>query len=172
MKKKKIIIKKKIAKTLNDYFTNLTKKLKLKPITFNGTVNSFGNHNSIGKMKGYYRDELSFEFKQFTTNELLKIIKDLPSNKVSVLNDIPIKIIKKSAQVYSLKLTQILNQCVSTASFPDLLKYIDVIPVFKKGDATDKENFRPISTLPNFSKMFEKLILNQIFEFTNPKLSP
>ena len=54
---------KKVAKTLNDYFTNLTKKLKLKPITFNDTVNSFENHNSIGKIKGYYKDELSFEFK-------------------------------------------------------------------------------------------------------------
>ena len=59
---------KKVAKTLNDYFTNLTKKLKLKPITFNDTVNSFENHKSIGKIKGYYKDELSFEFKQFTTN--------------------------------------------------------------------------------------------------------
>ena len=49
------------------------------------------NHNSIGNIKGYYKDEISFEFKQFTTNKLLKFIKELPSNKVSVLNDIPIK---------------------------------------------------------------------------------
>ena len=151
---------KKVAKTLNDYFTNLTKKLKLKPITFNDTVNSFENHDSIGKIKGSYKDELSFEFKQFTTNELLKIIKELPSNKAIVLNDIPIKIIRKLAHVYSSKLTQILNHCVSTASFPDLLKYADMIPVFKKGDATDKENYRPIRTLPDFSKIFEKLIHN------------
>ena len=66
---------KKVAKTLNDYFSNLSKKLKLKSITFNETVNSFENHNYIGKIKGYYKDELSFEFKHFTTNELLKIIK-------------------------------------------------------------------------------------------------
>ena len=51
------------------------------------TVNSFENHNSKGKIKGYYKDEFSFEFKQFTTNELLKIIKEL-------LNDIPKKIVK------------------------------------------------------------------------------
>ena len=47
---------KKVAKTLNDYFTNLTKKLKLKPKTFNDTVDSFENHNSIGKTKEYYKD--------------------------------------------------------------------------------------------------------------------
>ena len=108
----------------------MTKKLKLKLITFNDTVNSFENHNSIDKIKGYlqgYKDDLSFEFKQFTNNELLKIIKDLPSNKASVL----IKTIKNSAQVYSSKLTQILNHCVSIASFPNLLKYADRTPVFK-----------------------------------------
>ena len=87
------------------YFTNLTKTLKLKPITFNDTINSFENHNSIGKIKGYHKDELSFKYKQFTTYELLNIIKELPSNKASVLNDMPIKIIKNSAQVYSSKLT-------------------------------------------------------------------
>ena len=43
---------KKVSKTLNDYFTNLIKKLKLKPITFNDTVNSLENHNSIGTIKG------------------------------------------------------------------------------------------------------------------------
>ena len=105
----------------------MTKKLKLKLITFNDTVNSFENQNSIDKIKGYYKDDLSFEFKQFTNNELLKIIKDLPSNKASVL----IKTIKNSAQVYSSKLTQILNHCVSIASFPNLLKYADRTPVFK-----------------------------------------
>ena len=59
------------------------------------TLNSFENHNSTGKIKGYTKDELSFEFKQFSTTELL-MIKELPSNKTSVLNDIPIKIIKSS----------------------------------------------------------------------------
>ena len=105
----------------------MTEKLKLKLITFNDTVNLFENHNSIDKIKGYYKDDLSFEFKQFTNNELLKIIKDLPSNKASVL----IKTIKNSAQVYSSKLTQILNHRVSIASFPNLLKNADRTPVFK-----------------------------------------
>ena len=48
---------KKVAKTL--MIISPTKKLKLKPITFNDTVNSFENHYAIGKIKGYYKDELS-----------------------------------------------------------------------------------------------------------------
>ena len=153
--------KKKVAKKLNDYFTNWTKKQILKTITFNDTVNSFEKHNSIGKIKGYNKDELSFEFQQCTTNELLKIIKELPTNKASVLNDIPVKIIKNSAQVYSSKLIQVVDHCVCTSSFPDLLKYADVTPVFKRGDVTDNGNYRPMSTLSNFSKIFEKLFITK-----------
>ena len=58
-----------VAKRLNDYFTNLTKKLKLKPINFYDTLDSFENSNFIGKIKRYYKDWLSFEFKEFTTND-------------------------------------------------------------------------------------------------------
>ena len=84
----------KAAKALIYYFTNLTKKLKLIVITCNDTVNSVKHPNSIGKIKGFYKDDPSIEFKRITINKLLKIIKELSSNKVNV---IPTKIIKNSA---------------------------------------------------------------------------
>ena len=59
----------------------------------------------------------------------------------------------------------ILNKCLEDGIFPDSLKYADVTPVFKKGDNTAKENYRPISTLSNFSKVFERLLHNQISNF-------
>ena len=55
--------------------------------------------------------------------------------------------------------------------FPDILKYAGITTVFKKGDATDKSNYRPISTLSNFSKIFEKLIYSQVNSYVEPKLS-
>ena len=81
-------------KTVNIILSDNEKMLKDENKTAK-TLNSFENHNSTGKIKGYNKDKLSFEFKQFSTTELLKI-KQLPSNKTSVLNDIPIKIIKSS----------------------------------------------------------------------------
>ena len=45
------------------------------------------------------------------------------------------------------------------------MKYADITPVFKIGDTTDKTNYRPISTLSNFSKDFEKMIYIQINSF-------
>ncbi|KAA5662330.1 reverse transcriptase family protein, partial [Pseudomonas aeruginosa] len=46
--------------------------------------------------------------------------------------------------------------------FPDLMKYSKIIPLFKSGSTFDPTNFRPISVLPTLSKIFEKIILEQL----------
>ena len=59
-------------------------------------------------------------------------------------------------------LTLIINQTLSTGIFPDTLKIAKVIPLYKKGDKALLENYRPISVLPSISKIFERIIFNQI----------
>ena len=59
-------------------------------------------------------------------------------------------------------LTTIINQSLHTGIFPDKLKIAKVIPLFKKGDPTLIENYRPISLLPAISKIFERVIFNQM----------
>ena len=63
-----------------------------------------------------------------------------------------------------------MNNCIKNKKFPDILKYADIVPVFKKGDTTDKSNYRTISTLSNFLKIFEKLIYSQVNSYMEPKL--
>ena len=67
--------------------------------------------------------------------------------------------------------SQVLTNYVKRGNFPDILRYADITPVFKKVDATEKTNCRPINTLSNFSKVFEKLIYAKINSFMEPKLS-
>ena len=43
------------------------------------------------------------------------------------------------------------------------MKYADVTQIHKKDDKIDKENYRPISILPNLSKVYERLMYNQIY---------
>ena len=76
------------------------------------------------------------------------------------------RIIKDAAHVYSHRLTLIFNNYIRNGKFPDTLKYTDITQVFKKVDTTDKSNYRPRSILSNFSKIFEKLIYNQVNSYT------
>ena len=89
-----------------------------------------------------------------------------------MFKDIPMRIMQNAANVYSHRQTIIFNNCIRNEKFPDILKYADIVPVFKKGDTTDKSNCRSISTLPNFWKIFEKLIKSsQVNSYMEPKLS-
>ena len=49
--------------------------------------------------------------------------------------------------------------------FSNELKLAEVLPIFKKGDALLKENYRPVSILSHVSKIFEKLVFNQIEKY-------
>ena len=158
---------KRVSEVLNKYFTNLTKSLKLKKCI---SRKSFLN-TSIKKINQSYPKTETFSFREIRETETLEIIKSLPKNKATVFKDIPMRIIKDAAHVYSHRLTIIFNNCIKNSKFPDILKYADITPVFKKGDTTDKSNYRPISTLSNFSKIFEKLIYNQVNSYMEAKLS-
>ena len=62
-------------------------------------------------------------------------------------------------------LTHIINQSLSIGIFPDCLKITKVIPLFKKGDEHILDNYRPISLLPAISKVFEKIVFNQLYQY-------
>ena len=70
--------------------------------------------------------------------------------------------LKTSAMVTAETFQQLFNQALTTGEFPSNLKNADVTPVFKKNNPLTKENYRPVSVLPIISKVFEKLMQNQI----------
>ena len=55
-------------------------------------------------------------------------------------------------------LADISNESIKIGTFSDILKKAEVTPVYKKDDMIDKQNYRPVSTLFNLSKVFEKRI--------------
>ena len=111
-------------------------------------------NTSIKKINQSYPKKETFSFHEIRETETLEIIKSLPKNKATVYKDIQIRIIKDAAHVFSHRLTIIFKNCIKNRKFPGILKYADIIPVFKKVDTTDKSKYRPISTLSNLSKIF------------------
>ena len=92
----------------------------------------------------------------------MEIISQLENGKSS---DIPIRVIKKSAHIICPVLAQHFNKLMMTGVFPDVLKVGKITPIFKKGNQEDVGNYRPVSTLPIFGKIFEKVIYSRIYSF-------
>ena len=88
------------------------------------------------------------------------------SNKASQATNVPVKIIKENKDV-SFYVFHNFSNALSSCFFPTALKYADVRLPFEKDDKTDKENYRPLSILPNLSKVYERLMYDQMYPFFN-----
>ena len=64
-------------------------------------------------------------------------------------------------------LTEIFNTSIIQGKYPSKLKISKVTPIFKVGDETDPDNYRPISLLSNLNRVFEKLMYNRLIQFIN-----
>ena len=99
-------------------------------------------------------------------------VKSLNTKKATTFKNIPAKHLKETYDICSPTLNEIWCNAIKEGIFPSLVKFADITPTFKKGDATCAENYRPVSALPVVSKVFEKLMQKQIISHLDNYLSP
>ena len=97
--------------------------------------------------------------------EIIDIINKLKPKSSSGVDDLSNKVIKNIQEIIAEPLTIIINQMLNTGIFPDSLKISKVLPLFKKDNDKLFSNYRPISLLPSISKIFEKVIFNQMSDY-------
>ncbi|KAK2556625.1 putative RNA-directed DNA polymerase from transposon X-element [Acropora cervicornis] len=107
----------------------------------------------------YYK---SFFFDPVSSSEVDMEILATPSNKVYGLYSCPVHLLKSVRHSLSPLLAALMNKSISTGIYPHLLKHAKVIPVYKTGDETDPCNYRPISLLSVFNRLFEKLMYKRL----------
>ena len=100
-----------------------------------------------------------------TEDNILAIIKTLDPNKAHGCDNISIKMIKICSQSLILQLKIIFEHSLKKGKFPEIWKKANVIPVHKKEDKMLVRNYRPISLLPIFGKMFERVIYNSLLNY-------
>ena len=169
-----------IANTFNKHFSETVKNLNTFEWPTNdeniynenltAIIKKFENHPSIMKIKSKYVLQEKFSLKPVTVKDVEIIIKNMPNNKASG-GEIPLNILKQSGITYKM-LTDCINDAIITEDiFPDNLKFADVTPVHKKDETTNKENYRPVSVLPLISKIFERIIYDQLSSYLEKYLN-
>lgn len=89
------------------------------------------------------------------------------SKKSAGVDGITITAIKKILPLIIEPLVYILNKCIELGVFPEHFKKAEVIPVYKKGERDKTTNYRPISLISNFGKIFEKVLKLRFDNFTS-----
>ena len=107
----------------------------------------------------------SIFMKPIIEDEIIKIIGKFDKNKSAGHDGIGNLIVKRVANEIARPLSAIFNLSLTTGIFPDQLKVAKVIPIYKKNDNEIFSNYRPVSVLPCFSKILERLLFNRCIEF-------
>ncbi len=94
---------------------------------------------------------------------ILNIIRSLNPNKAHGWDGISVKMIKLSDTALIIPLKIIFENCLRQGLFPEIWKHANVVPVYKKNEKNLKKNYRPISLLPIFGKILEKLMYDAIY---------
>ena len=144
-----------IANCLNDHFNSIGRKMASEIEEVNG--------NTV--QNGIEPPENSIYLFKTNFDEIIKLIQGLKPNKAPGIDGISNYIIKVSAIIVAPTLIELYNCCMNIGSFPDMLKTTCIIPLHKGGDQRDPSNYRPISLLPQFGKLFEKVIKKRFIKF-------
>ena len=107
----------------------------------------------------------TFYFNPTSQYEINKIIKSLKAKDSSGYDEVASRILKLSSPYILPPLTHIINNVLRLGIFPDRLKYSVVRQLHKKGPTNEMENYRPISLLTTFAKVFEKVIHKRLYSF-------
>ena len=146
-------VKNSIANNINNFFVNIGSKLERE-------INVPSDKKFVHFLPDK-RDE-NFNFTAVDENDIRKIADKLDNKKSCGRSNI---IMKSIINILIKPITNIINQMLKTGVLPDKLKVAKVFPLFKKGDPTLLTNYRPISLLPSLSKIFEKVIYQQLYAY-------
>ena len=109
----------------------------------------------------------AFHLKTPSLDVVFNLLRNIDEKKATGLDMIPSKLLKMAAGIVTPSLTAIFTKSITTGIYPTEWKMARVTPVFKKGDKSDLNNYRPISVIPAVSKVFEKIVYDQLYQYLN-----
>ena len=161
-----------IGNIFNDHFSTLGTNVQAKIPHADGSYTNYLRKR--GKNENGERGEgrllinpngCSFFLTATGPDEIQKIIECLNTSKSTGPFGIPMILLKTFKEFFSIWLSELINLCFDTGEFPTLIKIAKVTPVHKRESKLNYLNYRPISLLSVFSKIYEKCIYTRIYHY-------
>ena len=154
----------KISNIFNDHFSTIGSKIEQKiPVVPGNYSDYFNKKDKDGNL--IFNSPNTFFLSPTVPSEVEKLIDALNIKKSTGPNSIPVFILKIYKQFFSFWLSKLVNLCFEFGEFPEILKIAQVTPLHKKESKLNFLNYRPISLLSVFSKIYEKLIYTRIYSY-------
>ena len=104
-------------------------------------------------------------FEPVSIDKVKDIMKNVNTKKTCPDGDIPVNLIEMNEDIFLRPIFQNFNKFLINGDLPHCLKQAQVIPVFKKGEKLDKSSYRPVSILAIISKIYERLMYDQVYKY-------
>ena len=150
-----------IANLFNQHFANITSSVDLGDAPVCPNWDYFTNFVNSKLPCG----TAPFSIPPITEDFVLSSLNRLPLNKAAGLDGIDGYFLKIAAPAISSSLTSVFNLSLTCGVFPDVWKIAKVSPLFKEGSLLDRSNFRPISVLAIVSKILERHVHSNFYDF-------
>nr|CAH7718740.1 unnamed protein product [Callosobruchus chinensis] len=132
---------------------------------FNSFSELHQDNSTINSRSHIDRNNHSFYFRPVIASDIISIINTLSTSNSTGADRISTNMLKMCSTLISQPLAFLINCSIEEGIFPDKMKIAKIKPLFKSGDKFDIGNFRPISLLSPFSKVFEKYVSLQLINF-------
>lgn len=109
--------------------------------------------------------DFTFTFKLITFKYVINSIDKTRNTNSLDPNDLNTKLLKTIKNLIISPLPKFFNDCATTNKYIQALKLSKVVPIYKGGESTDLNNYRPISIPPSIPKIFKNILSLQIIEY-------
>ena len=152
-----------IANEFCQFFTAIGKNLQSKILSLSDIVWKAQDHSELQQKMN--PNNKYFEFTPTSSREVLAIMKKIKRKVSEGYDEIPASLVIDGAEELSVPLSFLINRCLAHSVFPTAEKCAKITPVHKSDDKTVMDNYRPISILPVLSKVFERIVHNQLYTY-------
>ena len=161
----------KLVEIFSNYFGNLVLNLGIDIVTniikktVRKAIEKYQNHPSIKVIRDTINTTNNFFFDFINPECISKIINNLDTSRATQQGNIPAKIIKYDKERFSYFISPSFKNAMNKGVFLDELKHADIKPIYNEESRNKKENYRPVSILPNLLKVFKCYMHDQLKDY-------